>query len=98
MQVDRVNSATDVVLSQRLRLGRTQDTPRIERLYFGELLRSRQSDIVAVNPLANASPNTATAVSANYHLVWRDLDSVLLPTRTRCVTNPCKSHSANSAR
>ena len=81
VQVDRVNSATDVVLSQRLRLGRTQDTPRIERLYFGELLRSRQSDIVAVNPLANASPNTATAVSANYHLVWRDLDSVLLPTR-----------------
>jgi len=81
VQVDRIKSGTDVVSSQRLRLGRTQDTPRIERLYFGEWLRSRQSDIAAVHPQANASPNTAMAVSANYHLVWRDLDSVLLPTR-----------------
>ena len=81
VQVDRVRSSTDLVLSQRLRLGRTQDTPRIERLYFAELLRSRQSDRVAVDPLAAVSPNSASAVSANYHLVWKDLDSVLLPTR-----------------
>ena len=29
VQIERVKSNTDVVLSQRLRLGRTQDTPRI---------------------------------------------------------------------
>ncbi len=73
VQISRLKSNTDVVLSQRLRLGRTQDTQRIERLYFGEWLRSRLSNAQGVN--------TATAVSGNYHVVWRDLDSALLPTR-----------------
>lgn len=72
VQISRVVSDTDVVLSQRLRLGRTQDTPRIERLYFLELLRSRQADAAGVS--------SAEAVSGNYHWVWRKLDSVLLPT------------------
>jgi translocation and assembly module TamA len=73
VQIARERSDSDVVLSQRLRLGRTQDTQRWERLYFLEWLRSRQSDALSVE--------TATAVSGNYHLVWRELDSVLLPTR-----------------
>ena len=86
VQVERVRSTTDLVLTQRLRLGRTQDTPRIERLYFLEWLRSRQSDQVVSAAAATAAtpapaPNTASAVSANYHWVWRELDSVLLPTR-----------------
>ena len=83
VQIDRLRSDTDVVLSQRLRLGRTQDTPRLERLYFLELLRSRQADLpgAAVVLAASAAASTATALSANLHLVWRDLDSVLLPTR-----------------
>ncbi len=81
VQIENIKSSTDVVLSQRLRLGRTQDTPRIERLYFAELLQSRQTDNVPVVRTAAASPNTATALSANYHWVWRDLDSILLPTR-----------------
>ena len=81
VQIDRIKSSTDVVLSQRLRLGRTQDTTRIERLYFAELLRSAQTDVVPIRPGVNRAPNTATAISANYHWVWRDLDSVLLPTR-----------------
>jgi translocation and assembly module TamA len=81
VQIENVKSNTDVVLSQRLRLGRTQDTPRIERLYFVELLRSRQTDNLPVQRGAAASPNSATALSANYHWVWRDLDSILLPTR-----------------
>ena len=112
VQIDRVKSATDVVLSQRLRLGRTQDTQHIERLYFVEWLRSKQTDLAtstsatttasgsaaspgatsptAASPTAAspsaaspsaASPNTASALSINYHWVWRDLDSVLLPTR-----------------
>ena len=73
VQITRVRSDTDLVLSQRLRLGRTQDTQRIERLYFLELLRSRQTDATGTT--------AAEAVSGNYHLVWRNLDSVLLPTR-----------------
>jgi len=57
-----------VVLSQRVRLGRTQDTPRIERLYFGELLRSQQTDSVPVtrtSPSPNTSRGTNTATSPN---------------------------------
>lgn len=77
VQIERVVGDTDVVLSQRLRLGRTQDTPRIERLYFLELLRSRQDDL----PATGQGPTTAMALSGNLHWVWRDLDSVVLPTR-----------------
>ncbi len=73
VQYERTRGDTDVVASQRLRLGRSQDTTRVERLYFAELLRSSRSD-------ANGS-DSAQALSLNYQLVWRDLDSVLLPTR-----------------
>ncbi len=73
VQIERIKGSTDTVLSQRLRLGRTQDTPRIDRLVFGELLRSRKGNDAGV---ANAQ-----ALSANFNIVWRNLDSVLLPTR-----------------
>jgi translocation and assembly module TamA len=70
--VDQLRSDTDVVLSQRLRLGRTQDTQRIERLYYLEAERSVQTtDVARINTLA---------LSVNYHGVWRQLDNVLLPT------------------
>ena len=83
VQAERVTSNTDVVLSQRLRLGRIQDTPRIDRLYFVELLRSRQADLpgTAGSVRSGGAPSTATALSANAHWVWRDLDSAILPTR-----------------
>ena len=82
IQIDRLRSATDVVLSQRVRLGRTQDTPRIERQYFVEWLRSTQTDqSLAANAGTSTAANAASAISANYHWVLRQLDSVLLPTR-----------------
>lgn len=83
VQVERVKSSTDVVLTQRLRLGRAQDTPRIERLYFVELLHSRQADLPGTDGAVRSggAPSGATALSANVHWVWRDLDNVLLPTR-----------------
>ena len=83
VQIERVTSSSDVVLSQRLRLGRTQDTPRIERLYFLELLRSRQADLAGSlgSVRSGGVPSTASAISANMHWVWRDLDSAILPTR-----------------
>lgn len=82
-QIDREVSDTDVVLSQRLRLGRAQETRTLEQTAFVELLRSRQADLPD-SPVAQrdgAGVRNAGALSANLHLVWRRLDSVLLPTR-----------------
>lgn len=71
--VDRLVSDNDVVLSQRLRLGRTQDTQRVERLFYAEAERSSRR--------TNAGDrNDAVALSLNFHGGWRDLDSVILPT------------------
>ncbi len=73
--VDQLESDTDTVLSQRLRLGRTQDGQRVERLIFVEAERStRRTHDNAVN-------TKAIALSLNYSGVWRDLDSVVLPTQ-----------------
>jgi translocation and assembly module TamA len=73
-QIERLETDVDVVLSQRLRLGRTQDTPRIERLYFVGLDRSVQTTAAGIR-------RDAQALSLQYHGVWRNLDSVILPTR-----------------
>jgi translocation and assembly module TamA len=73
VQIERVRSDTDVVLSQQLRLGRSQETARVDRLSFVEWLQSRRSVVGDVE--------RAQALSLNHQLVWRDLDSVLLPTR-----------------
>jgi len=73
VQVENQITNVDEVLSQRIRVGRTQDTNRIERLYFLGLDRSVQT--------VNNLDREASAVSAQYHGIWRDLDSVILPTR-----------------
>jgi translocation and assembly module TamA len=72
-QLERLVTDLDVVSSQRVRVGRTQDTQRIERLYFVGLDRSLQTTSVV--------HKDARAYSVQYHLVWRDVDSVILPTR-----------------
>ncbi len=79
-QLERLNGQNDVVVSQRLRLGRTQDTSTIERLVFVEALSSRQTS-VGSSSLSNAGKSDAQALSANLHLVLRRLDNVLLPTQ-----------------
>ncbi len=71
--VEWLQSDSDTVLSQRVRLGRAQDTQRIERLFFAEVERSQRD--------AAGTRVQAVAVSGNFHAVWRDLDSLLLPTR-----------------
>ena len=55
------------------RVGRTQDTPRMERLYFAELTHARVDSATLTSQ--------ADAVSANYHWIYRAIDNVLLPTR-----------------
>lgn len=72
--VENLESDSDTVLSQRLRVGRTRDTQRVERLYFVEAERSLR------HTFANDQRSRAFALSLNYHGVWRELDSVILPT------------------
>ena len=69
----RLRSDDQILLGWNARIGRTQDTPRIERLYFGELTHARVDSA--------ALTSQADAASINYHWVFRDLDNVLLPTR-----------------
>ena len=69
----RLLTDDQVQLSWNARLGRTQDTPRIERLYFGELAHARVDSATLTSQ--------ADALSVNYHWVFRDIDNVLLPTR-----------------
>lgn len=69
----QLRAADQVRNAWSARAGRTQDTPRIERLYFLELTRARLTGAVA--------SDEGRAASYNYHWVYRDIDSVLLPTR-----------------
>ena len=71
--IERLKTDTDVVLTQRLRAGRTQDSPKIERFQFIEVDRSARS---------TATENSsAIALSANQHWAWRDVDNPVLPTQ-----------------
>lgn len=70
--VEDLVSSDDDVLSQRLRIGRSRESPRIDRFYFAEAERS-------VRETAE-SRTSSVAYSLNYHLVWRQLDNPLLPT------------------
>lgn len=71
--LERLVSDTDTVMSQRLRFGRAQDSRQIEQLAFVEAERAVRS--------TDASKTSTFALSGNYHVVLRQLDSVLLPTQ-----------------
>ncbi|ODU08240.1 MAG: hypothetical protein ABS84_13470 [Rubrivivax sp. SCN 71-131] len=76
--IERLVSSTDVVTSQRLRLGRSQDSSRQERLLFAEVERGvRSTDLTSA---------WTFAVSGNAHFTWRRLDSALLPTEGYTLT------------
>jgi translocation and assembly module TamA len=71
-KVDWLDAGGAITSARQVRVGGSLDTERIERLFFLEALDDE---------LRNAAgTQSATAVSANYHLVWRDLDNVVLPT------------------
>ncbi len=72
--VEKLQTDTDTVLSQRLRVGRTQDTQRLERLFFAEAERSVRTPV-------GAQESSAFAISGNFHGAWRNLDNIVLPTR-----------------
>jgi translocation and assembly module TamA len=69
--IERLES-DDVVLSQRLRVGRRKDIQSVSRLMYVEVETStRTTELTEVE---------TEAVSGNYEVIWRRLDSVLLPT------------------
>ena len=71
--IENIESDSDTVLSQRVRVGRSNDTQRFERLTFAEVERSKRTTV-------EGQRTDALAVSLNYHFVLRRLDSVILPT------------------
>lgn len=77
---ERVESDSDVVSSLRTRLGRSYDSQRIERIGFVELERVRTRPTLA-GQQAQVVRSDVVAATLNLHGVWRDVDSVLLPTR-----------------
>lgn len=71
--LERLESTVDAVQTQRLRIGRAQDAPRIERLYFLEADRSTRRTATA--------RDVGVAYSVNHHWSWRDVDNPVLPTQ-----------------
>ena len=71
--VERLVSDTDVVLSQSLRVGRSQDRQSVERLFYIGAERSSRRIIAG-------GRQDATAISLNFNGGWRNLDNVVLPT------------------
>ncbi|HMX12247.1 MAG TPA: BamA/TamA family outer membrane protein [Burkholderiaceae bacterium] len=63
------------VSSERLRIGRTQDTERIERTYYFEWQRALTHDLSTM-----AISDDTSALTYNYQWVWRRLDHPVLPT------------------
>lgn len=64
-----------IVDNQKLRVGRTQDSERYERLYYLEWQHARTEERVTDGDIDDAS-----AVSAAYQWVWRNLDHPITPT------------------
>lgn len=71
--VSRLDSAGAITLNSRVRVGRSLDTEHIERLIFVEVLDSKLTN--------DTAEQDSRAVSQNYNWVWRDVDSILLPTK-----------------
>jgi translocation and assembly module TamA len=76
--IERLESDSDVVLAQRLRVGRARNTTRVDRLLFVEAEHSARTNL---SPTSTQVKSSASALSANYHGIWRRVDSTLLPTR-----------------
>lgn len=70
--LERLKTTSDTVTSSQLRIGRAQDTPHIQRQYFGQATSS-------IRTTADTREQ-ASALSVHYHWSWQDLDSAVLPT------------------
>ena len=75
--VERLDTVDEVRDSSVMRVGVSQDLPRTERLAFVELTHSK---LTTGSDTGSVTSNN-DAVSANVNWIYRDLDSVLLPTK-----------------
>lgn len=73
-----LKTSEDRTISQRVRLGRSEDLPGLERLGFVEFERSNECTYAESSCI---DPLTLKAASANLHHTWRRLDNAVLPTR-----------------
>ncbi len=73
---EELKSVNETRRSLTARVGRRQDSPRIERLIYAELTQSR----LETTSDSGTTFTDSRALSANYHWTYRDIDSVLLPT------------------
>ena len=89
VKIDRVKGSDDIVLSQNLRLGRAQDSPRIDRSSFAQLDRSSRR--------AGGARTESMALSLNSHWTWRNLDNPILPTDGRTLRAELGGGSARSS-
>ncbi len=78
---ERVESDTDRVYSARVRLGRAYETQRQERLWFGQIEQVRVRPFDTSTDASASTSTDTTAATLNFHGTWRDLDSIVLPTR-----------------
>lgn len=74
--IARTEAAGLVIQSQTLRVGRTHDTPQLERLAYLQWERDRTR-----NAGSGEAVDDTSALTLNQHWVWRELDNVILPTR-----------------
>jgi translocation and assembly module TamA len=72
-QAEKLFSDDETRYSWYARAGRTRDTVRIWRLYYGEYTRARLE--------TKAGITDSEALSGNYHWTWRDVDDLRTPTR-----------------
>jgi len=70
---ERLESTGEVRTTWNARVGRRLEGLRIERLYYGEVISSE-----VVNA---AGRQRGVAIWANYQWNWRNVDSIILPTR-----------------
>jgi translocation and assembly module TamA len=73
---ERLESDTDTVTSGHVRVGRAYGTQSIERFWFGEVERVRTWPTLA----SSTTRSDVIAATLNFQGVWRDVDSVVLPT------------------
>jgi translocation and assembly module TamA len=74
---ESIESDSDRVYSTRARLGRAYETQRNERLWFVQAEQERVRPFDTTSAVATDT----TAATLNFHGTWRNLDSILLPTR-----------------
>lgn len=74
---ERLESDDDLVQSLRARVGRARSSTRVDRLMFVEVERSSRRNLT---PVHTEPDSQESAISANYHGVWRRVDNKILPT------------------